>query len=148
MEASGMIKLVIESALGNIALIGGAVRGIVDALDLDKTNCYHLELCVVEAVTNVIKHAYHYAAGHYVEVDIMLDHERITFKIHDTGQSMRAEKIKSLDFDPQDLQAVPERGMGRFIMGSLMDEIRYETVEGQNILTMTKRFSTCRKHQS
>lgn len=148
MEASGTIKLVIESAMGNIALIGGAVRGIADSLGLDTTNCYHFELCVVEAVTNVIKHAYHHAAGYYVEVDIVLDPDRITFKIRDTGESMRVEKIKPLDFDPQDLQAVPERGMGRFIMGSLMDEITYETVGGQNILTMTKRFSTCRERQS
>lgn len=145
MESSGRLRLVIESRVENISLLGGAVRGVAEMLCLDQTSCYHLELCVVEAVTNAIKHAYRHEAGHFVEVEILLFRERVTVKIRDTGQRMRVEKIEPLDFDPQDLQSVPEHGMGRFIMASLMDEITYETVEGQNILTMTKHLKACLK---
>lgn len=140
MEAIGMIKLVFDSRVENIPLIGGAVRGIAGSLSLDETGCYHLELCVVEAVTNVMKHAYHGQAGHCVEVEILRYRDRITFKIHDTGACMHPAKAALPEFDPEDLKTVPEHGMGRFIMEALMDEVRYDTVNGRNTLTLTKFF--------
>lgn len=137
-----MIRLIIESRLENISLIGGAVRGIADMLPIDKINSYHLELCLVEAVTNVTKHAYHSQAGHTIELEILLYRDRLTFKICDNGESMDLSRIETLHYDPSKIETLPERGMGVFILKSLMDEIRYEIVEGKNILTMSKYFKT------
>jgi serine/threonine-protein kinase RsbW len=138
MEAAGMIRLIVESRLENIALIGGAVRGIADSLCLDKIASYHLELCVVEAVSNATKHAYRGQAGHFVEVEIRLDPDRLAFTVCDRGQSMNPAAVAPLDFDPLKVETLPERGMGIFILNSLMDELRYETVNGRNMLTMIK----------
>lgn len=140
METARMIKLVSDSRVENIPLMGGAVRGIAATLSLDETSCYHLELCVVEAVTNVMKHAYHGRAGHCVEVEILCRQDRITFRIHDMGECMAPAKAALPEFDPEDLETVPEHGMGRFIMDALMDEVHYETVNGRNTLTLTKFF--------
>ncbi|OPY19238.1 MAG: Serine-protein kinase RsbW [Syntrophus sp. PtaB.Bin075] len=139
MEPAGSnIKLMIESRIENVSLLGGAVRGIANALSLDELSCYQLELCVVEAVSNATKHAYHSEQGHPVEVDVLLFRDRITFKISDQGDSLKSPKVKLLRFDPQNLETVPESGMGLFIMHALMDEVSYETVSGRNILTMSK----------
>lgn len=138
MEAEGMIKLIIESRIENVSLIGGAVRGIANGLSFDEMSSYHLELCVVEAVSNATKHAYHSQAGHPVEVDILLFQDRITFKISDTGESLEPKKVRLLRFDPQKLETLPESGMGLFIMHALMDEVNYETLSGRNTLTMSK----------
>lgn len=140
MEAASMIKLVSDSRVENIPLIGGAVRGIAGTLSLDETSSYHLELCVVEAVTNVVKHAYHGQAGHCVEVEILCRQDRITFHIHDLGECMTPSKAQMPKFDPEDLETIPEHGMGRFIMDALMDEVHYETANGRNTLTLTKFF--------
>ena len=137
-----MIKLIIESRIENVSLIGGAVRGIADALSLDEISSYHLELCVVEAVNNATKHAYSSEAGHSVEVDILLFLDRITFKVCDRGESLNPAKVQLLRFDPQNREALPESGMGLFIMHALMDEVGYETVSGLNILTMSKYLRT------
>lgn len=133
-----MIRLMIDSSLENVALIGGAVRGIAHTLSLDNIVIYHLELCVVEAVTNAIKHAYHAEAGHSVEVELLRHRDRLTFRVCDTGESMVPEKVKPFHFDPAKLETLPERGMGVHIVNTLMDEVRYETVSGRNILTLVK----------
>ena len=100
MEAAGMIKLMIESRLENVALVGGAVRGIADMLSIDRITCYHLELCVVEAVNNAIKHAYHFEAGHSVEVELLRFRDRLTFRVCDSGESMNPAKVAPFCFDP------------------------------------------------
>ena len=137
-----MIRMVIESRLENVSLIGGAVRGIAEGLSIDSMGSYHLELCVVEAVTNVIKHAYHLEAEHSVELEILIQPDRLTFKVSDSGDSMDISKISSLQFDPSKVKTLPERGMGTFILKSLMDEIGYEIVKGRNVLTMSKSIKT------
>ena len=133
-----MIRLIIDSRLGNVSLVGGAVRGIAETLSMDSTTSYQLELCVVEAVTNDIKHAYHLQAGHSVEVDVLLYPDRLTFRICDTGERMNPAKVRPFGFDPSKVETLPERGMGVYIMNSLMDEVHYETLGGQNILTLVK----------
>ena len=138
MKAAGMIRLTIDSRLENVSLAGGAVRGIADTLSMDMTTRYQIELCVVEAVNNAIKHAYHCQAGHSVEVDVLLYPDRLTFKICDIGESLNPTKVVPFCFDPLKVEALPERGMGIFILNTLMDEVRYETISGRNILTLIK----------
>jgi len=138
METTGSIKLIIESKLENVPLIGGAVRGIASALSLDDVSGYHLELCVVEAVTNVTKHAYKLEAGNSVELNILLFPDRITFQVCDRGKSLDPAKVRLLRFDPQKREMLPESGMGLFIKHALMDEVYYETESGLNVLTMSK----------
>jgi serine/threonine-protein kinase RsbW len=142
METTSAVKLTIESILDNVPLIGGAVRGIASTLSIDEVSSYHLELCVVEAITNVIKHAYAFKAGNSVEVNILLLPEQITFQICDRGISLDPAKVRLLRFDPEKLETLPESGMGLFIMHALMDEVRYETLSGRNILTMSKYLRT------
>jgi serine/threonine-protein kinase RsbW len=145
MEATAIIKLTIESKLENVRLIGGAVRGIASALSIDEISSYHIELCIVEAVTNATKHAYSFEAGHSVEVTVLLFPNRITFQVCDQGKSLDSVKVRPLEFDPRKIESVPENGMGLFIMHSLMDEVSYKTENGLNILTMSKRLEKQKK---
>ncbi|MDY0221896.1 MAG: ATP-binding protein [Desulfobacterium sp.] len=133
-----MIRLIIDSRLENVSLVGGAVRGIAHTLSMDSTTSYQLELCVVEAVTNGIKHAYNCQAGHSVEVDVLRYPDRLIFQICDSGESMNPAKVAPFSFDPSKIETLPERGMGIYILNSLMDEVHYETISGQNILTLIK----------
>ena len=78
-----------------------------------------MELCAVEAVTNAIKHAYRGAGGHEVSVEVSFTRERLDLDVRDQGMSMpaaQALKLRSgsqvFDFDPSDLEAIPEGGMG------------------------------------
>ena len=138
MRAANMIRLIIDSKLENVSLVGSAVRGIANTLCIDSTTSYQLELCIVEAVNNDIKHAYHCQAGHSVEIDVLLYPDRLTFKIYNRGESMNPAKIAPFSFDPSNAENLPEGGMGVYILHALMDEVHYKTINGQNVLTLVK----------
>ena len=53
------ITLQLDSRLENVSLAGSAVRTVAGEVGFEQEECERLELCVVEALTNVIEHAYH-----------------------------------------------------------------------------------------
>ena len=112
------IRLVIDSNLQNVFLIGLSVRGICAGLPLSEEAAYQVEVSVVEAVNNAIEHAYQNQAGHEVKVLITLPGDRITFQVCDSGSSMDAGSIPAsrLDFDPNHWERLPEGGMGLHII--------------------------------
>jgi serine/threonine-protein kinase RsbW len=136
-EVKGL-KFTIDSRLGNIGLVGLAVQALCSYVGFSEVEAYQTQLCVVEAVTNVVKHAYGSQPGHEVGVEVALHPDRISFRIMDTGQTMSSVSREKMDFDPDDLATIPEGGMGLYIVQTVMDEMAYQTVEGTNIFTITK----------
>ncbi|OPY72951.1 MAG: Serine-protein kinase RsbW [Syntrophorhabdus sp. PtaU1.Bin058] len=134
------ITFLIDSSLNNVSLVGVAVRGICNYLSISEKDTYYLELCVVEAVNNVIKHAYDSEAGHAVAISITCSNNDMTFEISDSGKKMTGQWPCSLDFDSEDLCSIPEHGMGLFIIDSVMDEVTYRSDCDKNTLTMHKYF--------
>jgi serine/threonine-protein kinase RsbW len=138
------IKFTIESNLKNVFLIGLAVNKISSHIGLNELESYRLELCVVEAVNNAIIHAYDKEAGNKVEVVFNIYPDRLVLDVYDTGKPMQdnlleQKDISSLEFEPGDLDSIPEGGRGIAIMKEIMDSMDYKTEDGKNCLTMTKK---------
>lgn len=131
----------IESRLENVSLLGLSVQAFCRSIPLDDVAVYQIELCVVEAVNNAIRHAYGSEAGHEVELIVTLYPQRITFRVCDDGRPLEDLHRAAPDFDDRDLGSLPEGGMGLFLIQSVMDEVSYETLDGRNILTMSKSFN-------
>lgn len=136
-EAEG-IKFSIDSRLGHIGLVGLAVQALCSYAGFNDVEAFQIQLCVVEAVTNVVKHAYGAQAGHEVVVAVSLHPEEISFRIMDTGKTMKPLSREPLAFDPTNLATIPEGGLGLHIIQTVMDEVDYQTADGTNILTMHK----------
>ena len=134
-----VIKLTVGSRLEEVFLVGLAVRGICAYTSLTDEETYQMEVCVVEAVNNAIEHSYHFMPGHDVDITIHLFPERIEFHICNTGKPMESMGVAKMDFDPKDLRALPEGGMGLYIIQSIMDEVAYQILDGVNTLIMSKR---------
>ena len=132
------ITFLLDSKLDNVSLAGVAVRGICGYLALSEIETYYLELCLVEAVNNAIKHAYDSQEGHIVEVNIIYSSREITFEVSDNGKQLTLYEPHFHDFDPEVLSLVPERGMGLHIIDSVIDEVTYRSDSGKNTLTMRK----------
>jgi serine/threonine-protein kinase RsbW len=139
------IKLIIDSNLENVFLVGLAINSICSHTLLSDLESYHMEVCVVEAVNNMIKHAYNNETGHEVEVDIALYSDRIVFRLCDRGKVMESLDQPELNIDPDDLENLPEEGMGMFIIYEIMDTVTYEQFSGCNMLTITKIFGSDEK---
>jgi serine/threonine-protein kinase RsbW len=129
------IKLSIESKMELIPIISKAVRSVCHTVIEDDTQLYHLELCVFEAIVNVIKHSLHEEKGHLIEVIVILNEDSITFKVMDDGKD-RFVKKKQFTFDPEDIEHLPTSGMGVHIIYEIMDEVSFSSKGKKNILVM------------
>ena len=141
MSSVKSIRLSIRSELGNVPLVGSSINQLCKAIPISEVEAYQAELCVVEAVTNCIKHAYKHQPEQWVHVDFDLFIDRVVFKIRDYGHSMPGLGEPSLEYDPDDLDNVPESGMGLFIIKEVMDSLAYQTADGENTLEFSKVFA-------
>lgn len=134
------IQLTIESRTDNVHLVGLAVNKICRHVGCDELESNKIELCVVEAVTNAIQHAYGGKPGQEVSVGIAICADRVEFQVSDRGAGLPPSKLSRprLKYDPEDIASLPQGGMGLYIMKEIMDDVRYSRAGGINTLTMVK----------
>ncbi|UIJ70431.1 ATP-binding protein [Aurantimonas sp. HBX-1] len=139
----GAVQLVIDSDLDTVAMVARAVRAICDdglgAADLDA-----VELALVEAMTNVIKHGYAGRKDGRLEVGIALYSDRVVIEIKDNAPPIPPSHVQRAPeavfaFDPADIENLPEGGMGLALIRMNMDEVQYIPHGDRNLLRMTKR---------
>ena len=84
-----------------------------------------------EALNNVVIHG-GASPEEEVEIEIDLGDDRLTLRLKDYGMSFDLRTVS-----PPDLDALPESGMGAFIIMSFMDQVTY-VAGSPNTLSMTK----------
>jgi anti-sigma regulatory factor (Ser/Thr protein kinase) len=137
------VKLVIDSDLEQVSLIGITINKLCSLTLLSETEFNQIELCVVEAVNNSIEHAYGNEKGSEVEVTFTLHADKLVVDVCDTGKPMEKglmeqRDISLLEIDPDDLDNIAEEGRGIPIMKKIMDTVTYGTEDGKNCLTLIK----------
>jgi serine/threonine-protein kinase RsbW len=142
---STALSLQIDSDLESVELVAKAVRALCSDR-LDETMLNDVELSVVEAVNNVIKHGYRGQRGSSVEIKVGLRTDRVVIDILDQAPPMpegvAAVKLGGpFEFDPENLQDLPEGGMGMALIQMTMDDVSYSSEAGVNRLTLTKLFA-------
>jgi serine/threonine-protein kinase RsbW len=145
MSDSQEIRMQIAARLESVFLVGLAVRGICTATSLSEIEIYGVEAAVVEAVNNAVKHAYRCQPDRELDIRLSLSSSRIEIQVRDRGNSMATLKFCEREFDVQDRGNLPESGLGLPIIHHNMDDVVYETLDGVNVLTMRKYFSTGRE---
>jgi serine/threonine-protein kinase RsbW len=140
------LTLEITSNLGDVSLMAVAVHAISVYAGLGQDSASLVELSVVEAVTNAIKHAYHGEPVHRLTVKISVDETHLQFDLYDTGTPMAADQVDRLvqgsgivESSYSDVTAIPENGRGLEIIHRTMDEITYMRESGSNHLMLLIR---------
>jgi serine/threonine-protein kinase RsbW len=141
------IKLIIDSDIKNVFLIRKVINRLCALTPFSSIDVFQIELCVGESVNNAIKHAYGNESGHQVEITFTLYPKQFTLEISDTGRPMDPKYLPQngapcLEFNPDDLDNLPEGRMGLAIINEIMDHVAYTTSEGTNKLILTKNFNT------
>ena len=93
----------------------------------------HLVSAVGEAYNNIVLHGYAGRETGSVKMQIENCSEWMRVTIKDSGASFDPSQAR-----PPDLEALPESGLGVFIMRSFVDEVSY-TAGPPNVLTLVKR---------
>ncbi len=137
------LTLTVESCLENLPLVGCAVRGICSLAIKDAVELYQIELCVVEAASNIIKHAYNNQPGRFFEITVTIAENSIDFELVDNGLIGTITMTNELHFDPECPETIPESGMGLYLINQLMDEVSFTSINGQNVMHLRK---TCHEY--
>jgi serine/threonine-protein kinase RsbW len=93
----------------------------------------HVVSAVGEAYNNIVLHGYAGREPGSVQMQIENSPEWIRVMIKDTGASFDPSEAL-----PPDLDALPESGLGVFIMRSFVDQVTY-VAGNPNVLTLVKR---------
>lgn len=137
MEA-GEIKFTFDSRDENVSTVGELVKKLCEMIPISEKLAYQIELCVVEACNNVVEHSYLDKPGNNVELVFFSDGKQIRLTIIDSGIP-RKNKIKdAIEFNPDDVNTLPEGGMGLYIIKEIMDENEYYSENGKNYFTLTR----------
>lgn len=102
-----------------------------------------------EAFNNAALHAYEKkdgdGTGGELEIEIEASLDGITIELRDHGDGFDYDSVPVPDLD-----ALPESGLGIFIMRSLMDEVVYRMGHGNgpNVLRLRKRYRPASETQS
>lgn len=95
---------------------------------------------LAEAANNVVLHAARAGAPQDIGIALRIDANRLVLTITDRGrpapEGLFDAVPRMLDFDPSDLENVPERGMGLVIIANTVDALHYDRVGGENRLRL------------
>jgi serine/threonine-protein kinase RsbW len=92
-----------------------------------------------EAFNNAAIHSYRDRPAGDVEIEVDVGEGGITIRIADYGKSFDLQRVAEPDLD-----ALPESGLGIFIIQSFMDEVTYAPGT-PNVLSMTKMVAGTRR---
>ena len=98
-----------------------------------------LEICLTEALNNVVKHSYKGVPGKNIGLLLTFLNYTLQISISDTGHARENVQKPKLEFDPEDIENLPEGGMGLFIIEEIMDETKYESDGKTNTFIMIKK---------
>jgi serine/threonine-protein kinase RsbW len=108
----------------------------VGPLGLSRRTMHALQLCLEEAVTNVIAHAFEPGTVHYVQLAIWHDDTALHTEITDDGRPFDP-LAHELPAAPTDLRSVRIGGLGVKLMRSFAGRIAYQRSGSLNRLTLS-----------
>lgn len=99
---------------------------------------HELELALVEACTNSVKHGSWGKEGELIHLTVSVDPRQIRIIVEDSGKPYRLTTVKRASLEAPSLESLPTRGMGLPLIQELMDSVTYEPEGGKNRLVLVK----------
>ncbi len=131
-------KFIINSEYKNVNSVCFITKTFCEDHLISENCIREIELSLAEALNNIIKHAYKGEENNTIEIFIEIADRKLRIVLTDNGIERSNLEKPTLDFDPSDIDSLPEGGMGLFIIEQLMDETKYIRDGNKNIFTMVK----------
>lgn len=135
-----MNELDVEATIDNLDTVTGFVNRALEEFDCPMKTQMQIELAVEEIYVNIANYAYSPEVGRAkvrVEVDDDPLKVSITFIDHGKPYDPLAKEDPDVTLSAQERQI---GGLGIFLTKQTMDDVEYEYKDGQNILTIKKKF--------
>ncbi len=131
-------KFSINSEYKNVNSVCFITKTFCEDHSVDEKKIREIELSLAEAINNIIKHAYKGKTDKSINISLDVLGRKLEIILEDFGIPRENIGAPTLNFDPEDIDSLPEGGMGLFIIEQLMDETKYERIGNKNIFTLVK----------
>ena len=131
-------SIVLANEISEISRLNGFIEDIGEEFSLTPDVVFNLNLVLEEAVVNIINYAYPKEENQSIYLSARLHEGSIVLILTDTGKefdpTMAPEADVTLSADEREIG-----GLGIFLIRQIMNEVRYERIDGKNILTLEKK---------
>jgi len=132
---SEVYSLTIRNDRAEVARTLTWVDDLVGALELSPEATYAIQLCLEEAVVNIISYAFEPNTEHDVKIDVWRDGGMVFAEIIDDGRPFDP-RMQEAPQRPADLDSAQIGGLGITLMRSFATDIAYRRAGGTNRLTL------------
>ena len=131
-------SIVLVNDISEIARLNEFVEEIGNDFSLSPGVVFNITLVLEEAVVNIINYAYPKEKHESIYLSAKLYNDSIVLVLTDTGKefdpTMAPETDITLSADER-----PIGGLGIVLIRQIMNEVRYERIDGKNVLTLEKK---------
>ncbi|MBQ6574231.1 MAG: ATP-binding protein [Bacteroidales bacterium] len=131
-------SIILANDIAEISKLNQFIEEIGEEFSLAPDLVFNLTLVMEEAVVNVINYAYPKEDHEKIYVSARLHKGSIIMVIADNGKEFDPTLAPEADITLS-AEERPIGGLGIFLIRNIMNEVKYERIEGRNILTLEKK---------
>jgi anti-sigma regulatory factor (Ser/Thr protein kinase) len=128
------IKFSVPSDPRYLCVVRGAVGTLASVIGWEESDCRAIALAVDEALTNVIRHAYHNRTDGLIQLECRESADGLEISLLDTGDAPDRSKICA-----REIGCDQPGGLGTHIIRQVMDKFSYEESPQGNRFVASKR---------
>ena len=127
----------LKSQLSELDTLCRHLEDYGNKLQLSQKCLYEINLGLDELFTNIVSYGFEDQAEHQIKFTLARDEETLVVKVEDDGTPFNPLEAADPVLAP-DLDSIDIGGLGIHLIKKMMDEIRYQRVQGKNRLTLKK----------
>ena len=131
-------SIILANDIAELSKLHAFIEEVGEDLSLTPDVVFNLDLVIEEAVVNIINYAYPKEEHQYIYLSAHVHEGSIVFVLTDTGKefdpTLAPEADITLSADEREIG-----GLGIFLIRQIMNEVRYQRIEGKNVLTLEKK---------
>jgi serine/threonine-protein kinase RsbW len=131
-------EITVQSNVEELGAIRSFIAEAANRFGFEEREGYKIVLAVDEACSNIIRHGYNKENGKQLHITIEANAQRFTVIVNDNGRSYDIRNHQLPDMEKY-FSERKSGGLGIKLIRSLIDEIEYEQIDGENKLVLTKR---------
>ncbi|MDD3037410.1 ATP-binding protein [Bacteroides sp.] len=127
----------ISNQLSEIAGLAIFIEELGEELSLSVETTMNINLALEEAIANIIMYAYPPQEQHDIILKVTITENQLIFLLTDNGLSFDPTQVEEVDLSLS-IEERPIGGLGIFLIRSIMNEVSYQRLDGENHLIMKK----------
>lgn len=131
------LTLALKNNIEEINRLHSFIEEVGEVFALPMKTVMNLNLVLEEAVTNVIMYAYPKEEHEYIHLTAKEQEGKLIFILTDSGKAFDPTQAPDADITLS-ADDRPIGGLGIFLIRKIMNEVKYERIDGKNVLTLEK----------